>query len=162
MHVDDFFHLRRRISRIARDADFAYMRLRSGNNRKLDSDLLRVRVFHLCFGDGSSVVTVLFEQLLDALQGAVDVVPSEQLSQLELRGVYDLAHAGPVRIAFDRDVAHKVVWRGNELQPNLTIGGALSLHANIGEAPRGIERLDAFADLVTVERLSRLLHDERM
>src|ERR1700690_1013892 len=86
----DFF---RRITRTAGDPDESKMRLRTGPDGKHNTDLLSVGMLLLGVGHRRPVVAVLFQQLLDVLDGAVELVLREQLAQLQLGRIHYLAGA---------------------------------------------------------------------
>ncbi len=135
------------------------MGLRTSGDGEEDSDLLGRGVLHFLLAERGTVVPVLLEQLLHIFDRPIQFVLGERLSQLQLRGVDDLADARPVRVATDLDFAHKVVGGGDEFQAHPAVGGALGLHPDIHKPARGIECLDALADLVAIETLTDGLHD---
>src|SRR5450432_793616 len=105
------------------------------------------------------VVAVFFHQLLNVFQSAIKFFGGEQLAELQLAGVGNLAGRGAAELRFQADYADEVIWIGDERDAH-AVSGAVGLDADVGKTPGGVERSDAGADLVTVKSLTGMDEQE--
>ena len=106
------------------------------------------------------VIAVLLHEQLNVGQGTLNLIGSEQISQLKLRGVRDLSGGGPIGDTLHGNAPHKVIRNGKERQHNLAVRSSFGLNTDVGKAPRAMKLVNAFADKFTVKRLPYLLGNE--
>src|SRR5580700_12124836 len=160
MHFSDVLNLRLRVARTARDGYIPYPGLGSGIDLKKDGDLLPGRILVLFRAQRRPVIPAFLHEQLNVGQGTLNLIGSEQISQLKLRGVRDLSGGGPIGDTFHGNASHKVIRNGKERQHDLAVRISFGLNTDVGKAPRAMQLVNAFADKFTVKRLPWLLGNE--
>src|SRR5580693_4498713 len=125
---------------------------------KEDADLLGSGIGSAFGSDAGAVIAVLLHELPDVLQSTVEFIGRIEFAELELGGIQDLVGVGLTGSAFHVYRADKKVEQSSEAEQHFRTGGR-DFGLDVGKTPRGEEDADAFADLVTVERLAGFLRD---
>ncbi len=138
------------------------MRPRASLDLEEDAHLLRVGVRGELRGDGGAIEAVIFQDSLDARDGLLHPLIGEQFAQAQLAGIHQLVLGrtvpGSARQAHRAD---ELVLPGDEYQRKLVLRRGLDRYLDILEAPGGIQRMDAAAQLALVEGLAGFLRDQR-
>src|SRR3954467_10309847 len=133
VEVSDILELATRIHRRALKADLAYARLFAGSNGEYHLNLLGLRILVFSVRDGTLVIAVFLQKMLNILDCRREFVRRKQFTQLQLRCVHDLRLGRPWRSTFDSDPSDEEVWAGYKRNNRSTVCASLTLDFQIGE-----------------------------
>ena len=108
------------------------------------------------------VIAIRFKHAGHALDGGLDLLLGQLLSQPQFAGVHQLRARRWIGRAGNIDGAEEIILARIKNQRHFAIGLALRLNLDAGKTPRIVKGLDACPNLIFIQRLIDLLPNQRL